>query len=190
MPSTQLPIPSLGFLFFIFCGKLATMKPLPEKELLDSLYTYDKTTGRLVHKEFRQGASKGFRAGYRERASGYRCINILGAGYKEHRIIWKIVTGHDPECIIDHKDKDPSNNRWDNLREANWMQNAHNARKKCNGKHKYKGVRFVKARGVWVGFVERMGTRYATDGFTTAKAANEALMPLRSKIHGDYATSA
>jgi hypothetical protein len=41
-------------------------------------------------------------------------------------LIWKMMTGEDPPQQIDHRDCDPSNNRWLNLRKATFGQNAAN----------------------------------------------------------------
>ena len=41
---------------------------------------------------------------------GHKAGQIDGVPYLAHRIIWKIFYGFDPE-IIDHIDRDPSNNR-------------------------------------------------------------------------------
>jgi hypothetical protein len=57
---------------------------------------------------------------------GYKKGNIDGVRYKAHRVIWKLVTGEEPGPEIDHRDRDESNNRWKNLREATRSQNCGN----------------------------------------------------------------
>jgi hypothetical protein len=55
-----------------------------------------------------------------------RTITIDGVIYKAHRVIWLLMTGKWPDHQIDHEDRDASNNRWKNLREATPLQNANN----------------------------------------------------------------
>ena len=56
---------------------------------------------------------------------GYFLIYILGEEHGAHRLAWLYTYGYMPEKI-DHKDKNPSNNRIENLREANQSENAIN----------------------------------------------------------------
>ena len=61
--------------------------------------------------------------------------------YRAHRLIWKWMTGDDPEREIDHINQDPYDNRWENLRLATPAQNVATAgvgastRKGCPQKH-------------------------------------------------------
>jgi hypothetical protein len=47
-------------------------------------------------------ANSGARAGC-EITSGYRHISIDGITYKEHRVIWTMITGEEPPPVIDHE---------------------------------------------------------------------------------------
>lgn len=50
---------------------------------------------------------------------------------------------------IDHKDGNPLNNQRDNLRECSPLENARNARRRRDAKHKFKGVKKPKGRTRW-----------------------------------------
>ena len=69
-------------------------------------------------------AKAGDRAGYVSKTKKYRRVEIDGKSYGEHRIIWAWHTGAWPADQIDHKNGVRSDNRIENLREANNSENA------------------------------------------------------------------
>jgi len=87
-----------------------------------SRLSYNMETGHLT---WTAGRLKGQRAGSAGE-SGRRKIKIAGKTYKEHRIIFLMVMGRFPKEQIDHIDHNPSNNKWDNLRECSNKQNSMN----------------------------------------------------------------
>lgn len=56
-------------------------------------------------------------------------VSLDGAYIKmlAHRVAWTLMAGASPEDQIDHADRDRSNNRWANLREADQSQNNWNS---------------------------------------------------------------
>lgn len=60
------------------------------------------------------------------RSDGYRAIRIDGALYYSSRLACLYMTGEWPIEEMDHKDRDPSNDRWSNLREASSSLNKRN----------------------------------------------------------------
>jgi len=99
-------------------------------EYCKSRLHYNASTGILT---WRDGRLAGFRAGTQD-STGRRKIKILGKTYKEHRIIFLIMTGRYPNGQIDHIDHDPSNNEWSNIRECNQYVNARNLPKRKDKK--------------------------------------------------------
>jgi hypothetical protein len=81
--------------------------------------------------------------------SGHIRINIAGKGYLTHRLAWLIMTGEWPVNDIDHRDINPGNNRWSNLRLADKTKNGLNRTKTSRNKSGLKGVAFHKASGKW-----------------------------------------
>ena len=137
-------------------------KPLPDAELLRKLLRYDPETGKLYWRErtpdmFTAGAKltqeqlckgwNGKNAGkqaFNSRTGlGYRTGNIFGVGFRAHRVIWKIVTGDEPD-IIDHINGDGSDNRWLNLRDGTRSQNQRNQRRRTDNASGCTGVFFYK----------------------------------------------
>jgi hypothetical protein len=71
---------------------------------------------------------------------GYKVGQILGIKIRSHRVVWAINYGYWPKLFIDHVDGDKTNNRLDNLRLSNDLENQHNQKIRGGGTSKYKGV--------------------------------------------------
>ena len=98
------------------------MKQLPSQEALRGLFSYDPDTGHLTNLHTRNSrAVKGRRAG-NLMGTGYRRVRVDGVEYGEHRLIWKLVHGEDPD-VINHKDHNRSNNRLNNLENGTCADN-------------------------------------------------------------------
>jgi hypothetical protein len=71
---------------------------------------------------------------------GYRSGCILWKYMRAHRVVFAMHYGRWPNGHIDHIDRDPSNNRPENLREASNQQNAFNRKLKATNTSGYRGV--------------------------------------------------
>lgn len=89
-------------------------------------------------------------AGNYNKVIKYHQIRIFGKLYYGHILAWLYMTGVWPENEIDHKDTNPSNNKWLNLREATSSQQKWNAGKRKNNTSGYKGVHLDKNSGKYV----------------------------------------
>lgn len=58
--------------------------------------------------------------------SGRRQIRIAGAFYYASRLAWLYMTGEWPQHEVDHINRNRSDDRWCNLREATRSQNCYN----------------------------------------------------------------
>ena len=102
--------------------------------------------------------------------------------YLSHRIIWKWMTGEDPPRQIDHIDRNPHNNRWENLRLAVQMENSVNRA----GWGKY--LKGVKKNGK--GFAASItldGKYYYLGTFKTEQEAHDRYCEISELIHGQFA---
>lgn len=101
-----------------------------------------------------------------------------------HRIIWKMETGSDPACEIDHRDLNGLNNRWENLREATTTQNGFNKKPRSRIVQHPKGV-YPYGKGWCVLFSNnRVRTTYYK-GHDYGEACRIALETARV-LHGEF----
>lgn len=128
-------------------------------ELLREWLSYDPATGKFRWIKRRLGCRKRQHAGYRD-PSGYLTIRLLGRLYRANRLAWLYMVGEWPEFLVDHKDRDPSNNSWANLRPATSLENNQN-KSKYKGSSKFKGVYFDADQNRWVAQIRSKGeTRF------------------------------
>jgi len=128
-----------------------SFRPLPSQERIKQLLDYCPRTGQLTHKTNHKGLLGKAAGCPRARRGGKKwmiLVSIDAIQYPAHRIIWKWMTGNDPPETIDHIDRNPFNNAWDNLRPASaWLQ-AQN--REWDATMGHKGVTFDKGSNKWV----------------------------------------
>lgn len=162
-------------------------KTLPEQPVLLQLLRYEPETGKLFWRErgiewFDDSATRpaahicslwnvrysgspaiGCTSGGGARG-GYCEGTILGHRFKAHRVIWKLMTGQEPEQV-DHINGIRADNRWANLRDVVWDENAKNHKRRADnttgitGIYRYTHERkhmkwLVKIGGRHVGFFD------------------------------------
>lgn len=126
---------------------------------------------------------KGTKAG-KIRKDGYYDVGLKGKYYLVHRIIFALHNGYIPE-VIDHINRDPSDNRIENLREVNYSQNAFNSKISKNNTTGVKGIRLTKNNKYEARVaVNKITTQIGT--FETLMEAQEAIKVFREKEHGEY----
>jgi hypothetical protein len=172
-------------------------KILPSARRLRQLFTYDYDTGILTRNALPISAFVNLQAwaAYNKYA-GRPCVAIRRPGemylcaaidrrqrYMVHRIIWKMVTGKEPN-VIDHIDGDPTNNRFDNLRSCTLSQNHANQRQRHPGK--LKGCSWNK--GAWHCRMWVRGKCYYLGRFPTQEGAHAAYMAKARELNGEFAS--
>ena len=101
-------------------------KTLPPAELLWEMFSYNPLTGRFMRlTDEGPRARKGVLAGYINNR-GYYCVTVRGTDYLLHRLVYKWVTGNEPNETLDHYNRIPLDNHWGNLREATWHEQRMN----------------------------------------------------------------
>lgn len=160
------------------------MSSLTKHELDDILLYCDKT-GCFFYKENRGKFKAGSLAGAVSH-NGYFRIKLNGKSYFTHRLVVLHKTGvlPDNDMHVDHIDRNPSNNRWDNLRVTTRLQNMKNKGVYKTSKTGYRGVRQIGNK-----FEARMkhdGKRYYLGRHDTAEDASIAYETMAKQLHGEY----
>lgn len=149
------------------------------KELLE----YNRDTGLLIWKVNRRGkAKKGTIAG-KKKKSGYIEVFIDSKRYSASRLIFFYETGAWPKNEMDHIDRNPSNNQWNNLREVSSSQNKFN---QCRKVTKHKLLKWVKKTrsGKFAATVTIHSMKTHLGSFDSEHAAHEAAVQYLSQNIG------
>lgn len=156
---------------------------------LKELLIYDAETGYFWWRE----------AEYPRRVSGlagwtgppptsYVRIGIDGVVYHAHRLAWLYVHGRWPTNHIDHINRNPSDNRIENLREATRSQNHGNRKRRSDNSSGYKGVGRHSAHQ-WRAQIQVAGRRMHLGLYPSAEEAHEAYMRAAQTHFGEFARS-
>jgi hypothetical protein len=162
-------------------------KALPPVEVLRDLLRYDSDTGQLYWRHRRSGVSTTRPAGHLNKSNNRVQLMIDRVSFQVHRVVWAMVTGEDPgDLTIDHIDRDPSNNRFENLRLATARQQVQNRA----GWNRYglKGVRLsLSERNPWRAQIAHNGQSIHLGNYATAEEAHDAYQRAAAQICGEFA---
>lgn len=153
-------------------------------ERLRQLLSYDPATGLFTWKQNKPGKRIGEAAGC-DKGGGYMSISVDGTQYNAHRLAWLYVTGDWPAQFVDHKDGNPSNNSFGNLRLANRSQNNHNSRRRAHNSSGIKGVYRKKNR--WAVSITVNRKKIWVGSFIDLEDAAKARENAAIKYHGEFA---
>lgn len=177
-----------------------TARPLPSPELLRKLLDYNPDTGILIWRTRPVSMFKSQRAanawnnrfaskeafifttkdGYRVGAIHQRLINA-------HRVIWAMQTGSWPEQEVDHINRKPADNRWENLRAATRAQNSQNKNSHRNSSSKFLGISWHAGKKKWAAEIVSNGRRIYLGTFVSEEAAAAAYDRAAQERHGLFA---
>lgn len=121
------------------------------------------------------------------RKDGYVIIRICHRNYLAHRLAFVFMLGRWPNVEADHKDRDPSNNRWSNLRDADNAQQSGNSRRPRHNRSGLKGVSFDSRKGFWQAQIGRAPRHKWLGYFDTAEAASLAYAEEAKARFGEFA---
>lgn len=157
---------------------------------LKEVISYDKESGTfrwLVEKT--NQIKIGDFAGHRK-PNGYLEIKIDRKTYMANRLAVLYETGEDPEFLVDHKDNNPSNNRYNNLRNATYSQNNHNVRLRKDSTSKVKGVTYHKSSGLYQARVTVNRKQIYLGLFEDLELADLVCIEARNLYHKEFARHA
>jgi hypothetical protein len=118
---------------------------------------------------------------------GYRTIGIDKTNYRSSRLAWLWMTGSWPEHQVDYKNRDVSDDSWENLRPATHAQNARNAKVRKDSESGLKGVRREKKGRGWSARIQVDGKRRFLGYFSTKEEAWAARRQAAVREHGEFA---
>jgi hypothetical protein len=187
-------------------AKSSKMKPpvaLPEVSYLRQLLHYEPHTGKLFWRwrslcQFadvrnfhrwnkRYAGEEAFTATHK---NGAKHGAIDWQPYVAHRVIWKLMTGQEPGVMVDHEDRNRSNNCWNNLRNVECFQNSINRSKHKNNTSGYPGVYFSKRQNRWKAQIALRNSRVHLGTFKKKSDAISARLVAEKKYHGEFSPRA
>jgi hypothetical protein len=120
---------------------------------LKALLSYNLETGLFVwlqqrHSRYPIGSQAGI-SETRVPGYGYVIISLDGVPYKAHRLAWLYVHGEMPAAIVDHINRDKTDNRIANLRLATRSENARNIGRRRDNTSGITGVVFLPKTNRW-----------------------------------------
>ncbi|MBF8728892.1 HNH endonuclease [Pseudomonas guariconensis] len=155
-------------------------------ERLREQLTYDPDTGEFRWAVRKQKVKLGSVAG-KVKKSGYIEIRLDLVSYQAHRLAWLYMTGKWPQGDIDHINRTPGDNRFENLRVASRSQNLCNVGALATSTTGVRGVDLHKASGKYRARIRANGKRIELGLFETLDEARNAYASARSLHHGQYA---
>jgi hypothetical protein len=114
---------------------------------------------------------------------------VDGKMVKIHHYIMNVRNINDDEedILVDHIDHNPKNNKDDNLRLSNSVNNNHNRTKKPNASSKYLGVSFNKSRNKFYASIRKDDKTYNLGSFENEIAAALAYNFKATELYGEFA---
>ena len=123
------------------------------------------------------------KAGYVDE-EGRTSIRLEGKLYLEHRLIFLLLQGYLPD-LVDHIDRDPSNNHISNLRAADKRINSINTGVPSNNNSGIKGVSWHKAGSKWTAQIKDKGRKIHLGSYSLLEDAVEARLKAEKELWDD-----
>lgn len=143
------------------------------------LFDYDPLTGVLT---WRIRAARNVFAGDRA-GNQHRQVRINRHAYLMTHVIWCWMTGVWPSTTIDHADTNPTNNTWNNLREATRSEQGFNRR---NYGKLLKWVGTNNRGKPYRAQVQLNGVTHYVGSFDTEQDAHDAAYAVAQQLHGPF----
>jgi hypothetical protein len=166
-------------------------RPALTAEFVRSVLDYDEATG-IFRWRSRPDRSKRWNTRYAGTVAGaavkgYVHIQLpKPRNYYAHTLAWLYVYGEWRPDELDHANGDRSDNRIENLRIANYSENACNKARQKNNKSGVAGVSFHPGSGKWRARINKDGKKVFDGLFDTVEEAAGVLNYWLTKIHGPF----
>lgn len=153
------------------------------QELLKEFFYYKD--GFLYTIKSRQGICKNHKYNLVAH-NGYIYVRFQNKKYLAHRLIFLYHHGYLPK-VIDHADRNKTNNSIENLREATVSQNMWNMKKPITNTTGVKGVWYDKTRNKWCAEFKTHTKKNHVGRFETIEEATKKLHEARENAQKEFA---
>jgi hypothetical protein len=157
----------------------------PAREYVATIIHYDPYTGSFTRLIWGRWKSTQPVAAGSVKRDCYTRIQIGQKIYQGSNIAWLLMTGEWPSAMVDHKDGNPRNNRWSNLRLATNSTNRANSRTGKNNRLGIKGVRLHR-NGQFEARLRKDGRAIYLGCYPTLDAAQQAYAAAAHAAFGDF----
>jgi hypothetical protein len=157
----------------------------PSYERLHELFVYDESSGVVSWKINHYCIRVGDIVGYLN-TDGHRQVCIDNVFYSVSVIIWIMQTGEFPIDEIDHINRHPDDNRWENLRICTRSQQCQNRSIFCNNSSGVTGVSWNKMCCKWQSYINLNGKRTNLGLYSSKIDAIEARKQAEIKYFGEF----
>ena len=145
----------------------------------NKIFIYNDGTLEKIHSKRKVGSIN---------SDSYIQVEYNNTTYMMHRIIYEMHYGEIPIGLqIDHFDRNPLNNKIENLRLATQSQNRTNSGAPSNSSTGIKGVHKTPS-GKYQARLGIDGIKLYIGLFDNKEEADEAVTFVRRKLHGEFAT--
>ena len=170
-------------------SSIAARKKLPTQARLKELFDYDADNGVLVWKvSVGSRARAGSFAGSVNKYHGRRLVSVDKVSHYHYRLVYCWHHGDLGVYEIDHIDRDPSNDRIENLRPSTTSQNGANKNLLSNNKSGHTGVSWDKQRQKWFVKIEVRGKQLALGRYADFADAVAAYRAAALRHFGEYSS--
>lgn len=121
-------------------------------------------------------------------ANGYLVGTVFKVTLYAHHVAWAVIHGDWPSMHLDHINRDPKDNRIENLRLASNAENIRNGSVHKDNATGFKGVIHNRDRaGSFVSYIYLNGKHKRLGTFETAEAAHQAYLAAAKEHFGEFA---
>lgn len=115
-------------------------------------------------------------------------ISADGKKYRAHRLVW-VWHGNELPKRLDHVNRNPKDNRIENLRACNNDENGWNAKLSKANKSGVKGVQWNQSNKNWRVIIMTKGVRRDFGSYKDFELAELVSVEARDKYHGVFANA-
>ena len=153
------------------------------QDRLKHLLCYDADTGVFTYATPRTRIRVGNVAGHTHKGHGYRQLNVDGKLYLAHRLAWLYTYGEWPSDLIDHINRDKTDNRISNLRLSDKYLNRQNCPAARNSTSGVRGVTWSHIHQKWHARISYRTVRHHVGWFLTKEDAIAARQRAEELMH-------